>query len=553
MRLALLLTVGLALGVTTTASTAADHVDLGPVADTFVESGTQATWDHGLADHLDVDSAPTAVAYLKFDLTALPGPVRRATLTLFCRDGAPDGGTVYPVPDATWREGTHHGATSASANGPGLKWTDLDTNGDGTLDAADASLSLPDFTQPVAALGNVVAGQPVTVDVTAAFQAGPGLYALAIASGSTDEASYASRESTVASQRPVLHLELGTVAPPPTTTTTPASPPPTATTTTTPAPASPTTTLPPPPPTASHGRFHARPMVLAAASGPLKGEGENLTCFHKQGPKHGSMEVGRIHISMPGDGGHHVILFRPHPGPVQWPPKNCPLTLNWDQWELIAQTQHPELDWKLPPGVAINISRKQPLLIQTHYVKGSHPKTRHAMTKTKLYPMDPATVTAHAGALFLNDRSMVVPPHTRMTEVSRCTVTGEGGQAREVKLLGITGHYHFRGQGFEAYRVHTDGSLGELLYRYQGFDQPNFQQFSDPPVLHPGEGIEWRCHYQNNTDKTFTYGPDASTQEHCILFGAYYPTSTVQEGINCTQDKDANGHLVSTVAIVAGE
>ncbi|TMA39649.1 MAG: hypothetical protein E6J79_02680 [Deltaproteobacteria bacterium] len=294
-------------------------------------------------------------------------------------------------------------------------------------------------------------------------------------------------------------------------------------------------------------------MVLTATSGPLQGQGENLTCFHKQGPRHGSMEVGRIHVSMPGDGGHHVILFRPHPGPVQWPPKNCPLTLNWDQWELIAQTQHPETDWQLPPGVAINISRRQPLLVQTHYVKGSHPKTRHAMTKTKLYPIDPATVTAHAGALFLNDRSMVVPPHTAMTEVNRCTITGEGAQAREVKLLSITGHYHFRGLGFEAYRVHTDGSLGELLYRYQGFDQPNFQQFSDPPVLHPGEGIEWRCHYQNNTDKTFTYGPDASTQEHCILFGAYYPTSTVQEAINCTRDKDASGHDVSTVAIVAGE
>src|SRR5439155_531447 len=123
----------------------------------------------------------------------------------------------------------------------------------------------------------------------------------------------------------------------------------------------------------------------------------------------------------------------------------------------------------------------------------------------------------------------------------------------DVKLLGITGHYHFRGQGFEAYRVHTDGSLGELLYRYEGFDQPNFQQFADPPVLHPGEGIEWRCHYQNNTDKTFTYGPDASTQEHCIMFGAYYPTATVQEAINCTHDKDTAGHDVSTVAIVPGE
>ena len=541
----MLLTIGLALGATVAATaTAADSaLDLAPAADTFVEAGPQATWDHGLADHLTVDHSPADVTYLKFDLSAVAAPVTRATLTLSCTDGSSDGGTVYPVADSRWPEGTHKGGTSNSANGPGLKWADLDTNGDGTLDAADASSFLPDVAQPLAALGSVVAGLPVTVDVTAAFQGGPGLYTLAIASTSANDATYASRESATASQRPRLHLELGALA----TTTTTTAPPPTATTT--------TTTTPPatlPPPSAGRGPFSLRPMVLQAASGPLKGTGENLTCFKKHGPAH-PMEVGRIHISMPGEGGHHVILFRPHPGPIQWPPKLCPLTLNWDQWELIAQTQHPETDWKLPPGVAIRVSRRQPLLVQTHYVRGKHPKTPHAMTKTKLYPVDPATVTAHAGALFLNDRSMVVPPHSRLTEVNRCTITGEGGQAREVKLLGITGHYHFRGQGFDAYRVHTDGSLGELLYHYEGFDQPNFQQFSDPPVLHPGEGIEWRCHYQNNTDKTFTYGPDASTQEHCILFGAYYPTATVQEAINCTHDKDSAGHDVSTVAIIPGE
>jgi len=545
MRPTMLLTIGLALGATVAATaTAADSaLDLAPAADTFVEAGPQATWDHGLADHLTVDHSPADVTYLKFDLSAVAAPVTRATLTLSCTDGSSDGGTVYPVADSRWPEGTHKGGTSNSANGPGLKWADLDTNGDGTLDAADASSFLPDVAQPLAALGSVVAGLPVTVDVTAAFQGGPGLYTLAIASTSANDATYASRESATASQRPRLHLELGALA----TTTTTTAPPPTATTT--------TTTTPPatlPPPSAGRGPFSVRPMVLQAASGPLKGTGENLTCFKKHGPAH-PMEVGRIHISMPGEGGHHVILFRPHPGPIQWPPKLCPLTLNWDQWELIAQTQHPETDWKLPPGVAIRVSRRQPLLVQTHYVRGKHPKTPHAMTKTKLYPVDPATVTAHAGALFLNDRSMVVPPHSRLTEVNRCTITGEGGQAREVKLLGITGHYHFRGQGFDAYRVHTDGSLGELLYHYEGFDQPNFQQFSDPPVLHPGEGIEWRCHYQNNTDKTFTYGPDASTQEHCILFGAYYPTATVQEAINCTHDKDSAGHDVSTVAIIPGE
>ena len=57
---------------------------MAPVADTFVQSGTEAGWDHGLADHLDVDQSPADVSYLKFDLPALGAPVARATLTLFC-------------------------------------------------------------------------------------------------------------------------------------------------------------------------------------------------------------------------------------------------------------------------------------------------------------------------------------------------------------------------------------------------------------------------------------------------------------------------------------
>ena len=56
----------------------------------------------------------------------------------------------------------------------------------------------------------------------------------------------------------------------------------------------------------------------------------------------------------------------------------------------------------------------------------------------------------------------------------------------------------------------ADGSLGELLYSFDGFDQPDFRQYSDKPiVLHPGEGIEWRCAYYN-------YIPSI-TREHCLL------------------------------------
>jgi hypothetical protein len=293
-----------------------------------------------------------------------------------------------------------------------------------------------------------------------------------------------------------------------------------------------------------------KPMVLTAGSGALHPGDEKLFCYHKKAPAHG-MEIGRLKITMPGTGGHHVIIARPYPGTLEWPAHECPLTLNFDAWEVIAQSQHPDFDWKLPPGVAVNLQPHQPLLIQTHYLSGSSKKTHKFLTKTELFPVDPKTVTAHAGALFLNDRSIVVPPHSETTATSRCMITGDGDQTRELKIIGINGHYHFRGHQFDAYRVNADGSRGELLSEYKGFDQPAFQQNSDNPiVLHKGEGLEWQCTYTNDTDKTFVYGPNAATQEHCILWGQYYPTDSVQEAITCLHDKDPDGHDVSSIHVV---
>jgi hypothetical protein len=180
--------------------------DLTPVADTHVHNGKEKTWDQGIALDLGVDNSPIEIAYFKFDLTAVPGAVRAATLTLYCTDGSSDGGTLYPVPSSTWIEGDRDGETSASAGGPGLKWTDLDTNNDKKLDAKDTSPWVPDFSRPVAALGRVVAKQVRSVDVTSYFQGGPNLYSLALRTKSSDRAGYASRQQG-AERHPVLRLE----------------------------------------------------------------------------------------------------------------------------------------------------------------------------------------------------------------------------------------------------------------------------------------------------------------------------------------------------------
>jgi hypothetical protein len=189
-------------GTTTSTTIPPLAADVPAMADTYIEAGPEESWDHGTANRLDVDAQPFGIAYLKFDLRAVSIPIRRATLTLFCSNDTSDGGTIYPVADSSWVEGTSTGAPG----GPGLKWIDVDTNHDGAIDHSDTSPFVPDFTRPVGALGNVAAGQSYTVDVTGAFQSGPALYTLAIRNDDTDGSSYSSRQHATPAQRPLLHI-----------------------------------------------------------------------------------------------------------------------------------------------------------------------------------------------------------------------------------------------------------------------------------------------------------------------------------------------------------
>jgi hypothetical protein len=196
-------------------SASARTVTLNPVADTYLEVGTEATWDHGKCTYFDVDTKPSGVSYLKFDLSGIPASeqVASATLTLHCTNSSNDGGTIYPVSSgADWSEGDRCGA-----GGSGLKWADVDCNGDGKITSADFNCPtgvnelLPLFDWPIATLGSVSSGKSYTRDVTAWFggvRGGGGPVNLAIVSNSSDGATYRSREYSTVSQRPVVQLEL---------------------------------------------------------------------------------------------------------------------------------------------------------------------------------------------------------------------------------------------------------------------------------------------------------------------------------------------------------
>ena len=48
-----------------------------------------------------------------------------------------------------------------------------------------------------------------------------------------------------------------------------------------------------------------------------------------------------------------------------------------------------------------------------------------------------------------------------------------------------------------------------------------------------GQGLQWQCYWENNTDNDYKFGPFTDTNEHCNWFGSYYPTDSLDESITC--------------------
>jgi hypothetical protein len=293
---------------------------------------------------------------------------------------------------------------------------------------------------------------------------------------------------------------------------------------------------------AIHAKPDLRPIILSARGGKVKFGVEKQQCHPRTFPRNQDAEINRVEMHVKG-GSHHVHLYRPYGGEVVYPPKECPFAVDFSKWQLVAATQNPTLDWQLPPGVAINLGAHQPLMIQTHFVNAQTLSVKgRAKAKIKLHPMDPSHVTAHGGALFGQDRTVRVPPGSS-TIKGRCALTGTGADAHDMTIMALTGHYHFRGVRYQVYKVNVDGTLGEQIYDHYGYDDPKFQIYptEQPLTLRAGEGLEWWCSYENPTSETYEFGANTQRNEHCNLFGFYYPTTTPQEAVDCIHMIDDQG------------
>jgi hypothetical protein len=256
---------------------------------------------------------------------------------------------------------------------------------------------------------------------------------------------------------------------------------------------------------------------------------EITACTYFKAPVTKDMPVNRVRIDVAG-GSHHIHLYRPVDPTMSHVDgeETCNFALDFNVWQLVLASQNLRLDWRLPHGIAFMFHPGEQLLAQTHFVDNGLLSTPEQGWATfTLNGMKRKKVKSFAGTFFGQDRDVIVPPHTTATATTRCLFP------HPVKLLALTGHYHFRGKQFTA-NTWDGTSDGEELYRFVGYSEPVFVRY-DGKFQPEVPGIAWTCEYENDTDQTFTFGPFTDRNEHCNLFGFYYPTVGDHEFMTCVQ------------------
>ncbi|WPB78084.1 DNRLRE domain-containing protein [Archangium violaceum] len=152
------------------------QVDLAPTDDAYVEEGLEEPRS-GAERKLVADNLSRRSAFLRFEVPAQPGPVRRATLRLYAMDGSTDGPKLYPA-TTDWSEDS-------------LTWSQQPSVTGG----------------PLGDVGDVPHGSWVEYDVTS-FVTGSGPYGFALINESRNGVDFASKEHVRLEWAPRLILSV---------------------------------------------------------------------------------------------------------------------------------------------------------------------------------------------------------------------------------------------------------------------------------------------------------------------------------------------------------
>ena len=184
----------------------------------------------------------------------------------------------------------------------------------------------------------------------------------------------------------------------------------------------------------------------------------------------------------------------------------------------LAGAAKPYVDSKLPPGIGHVLRGGQRLVFDYHALNTTTAPVP-AAHRLNLHRVDHIEKRARIFGFY--NQYIEIPPRSTRSFVDGCTFNSE------IMLWSVARHTHRRGTDFSVY-WHRGARDGEHLWTSTDWEQDINFRFDEPVIMAAGTGFRWECAFDNPTDETLFFGPEA-TDEMCILFGQFAPAGDVDE------------------------
>ncbi|MBM4359579.1 MAG: hypothetical protein FJ096_15865 [Deltaproteobacteria bacterium] len=180
-------------------------------------------------------------------------------------------------------------------------------------------------------------------------------------------------------------------------------------------------------------------------------------------------------------------------------------------------SQQAEQQIQLPKGTAAMIPSKMQYMQEIHYVNTTNAPV-DVFSKVNVHTIPPLEVTDRIWGGVVRDAHINVPPMAKHEEWSRCIMN------EDVEVLFLSSHTHKLGKKVTAARF--DGTTtGDVFYENDDWHAPKLDNYAPPMRLKKGEGLEFHCFFENDSDKAVHWGFGAD-DEMCQLGLVFTPSST---------------------------
>jgi len=163
-----------------------------------------------------------------------------------------------------------------------------------------------------------------------------------------------------------------------------------------------------------------------------------------------------------------------------------------------------------PPGVAKSVAPGQVLMMNAHYLNTTS-EVLEPEVRVNLYTIPESEVETAGDSLFWYNVFIKVAAQSEGRARMRCEIH------EDITLLNLSSHMHKRGVDFS---ITTDS--GEVLYENTKWEDVPTREFEGGLEIPAGTTFDYHCDYDNSEMRDVYQGP-RTTDEMCMLLGAYYP------------------------------